>query len=614
MQFFIVFVIGAIIIGAGSMLSPAWPTRQPRIALAATLCLALIVGGAVFWAELFGWDTLVIDYLLFAIVSGVVLGGTLSTAQARAEARGEELLDEEQGWPGPKDLTFFGLVALLVLVPLWIFLVPPGESGQSIGYLTFTAEASASFETLAPYHPEIQIFHAPGFHGITAYLTKQLDQPIPGIQFALAAVVIMVTIWLVYDLGGEMLDKRLGRAMAIVSILALGLLSLYVGAQFTLLMGVLFAFASILYALRYFRYRYPIDMIGAGLMLGATLYSSGTVFALLAGAYLIWLLLMWLVPTADEYDPAPDYRRWLGLALGVPFVAFLGTAPWLLNNLGFVGLLPPDAAVRSFDNLWLMLGWHGLWIAPLAAWGFVLAMRGTVSGSRQIALMSLALMLMSFDLGVTGIVPMLLGSLGATINAEHAAWAGPIIPYTVLGGIGLLWLWDRLQEQQKSLIAQRVPVLMSVLIIVIAILPLLRSAMLDIVHNAAPQLRVELDQDALAAMRWIAQFGDQDALVLNLPDDDWAASIVEREVIYLPPLPAVVGGEEALARLGDRQDNMATFWENPGTAEDLLREAGITYVLNWGENLQDLSTVDYLELLFEQGDAIVYRLRETEAS
>ena len=33
------------------MLSPAWRTAQPRVALAATLCLALVVGGAVFYAE-----------------------------------------------------------------------------------------------------------------------------------------------------------------------------------------------------------------------------------------------------------------------------------------------------------------------------------------------------------------------------------------------------------------------------------------------------------------------------------------------------------------------------------------------------------------------------------
>ena len=81
MSLFVVFILGAVLLGAGAMLSPAWRTAQPRVALSATLCLALVVGGAVFYAEAFGWDTLVVDYLLFALLSGVVLGGTLSTAQ-----------------------------------------------------------------------------------------------------------------------------------------------------------------------------------------------------------------------------------------------------------------------------------------------------------------------------------------------------------------------------------------------------------------------------------------------------------------------------------------------------------------------------------------------------
>ena len=82
MSLFVVFIFAAVLLGAGAMLSPAWRTAQPRIALSAALCLALVVGGAVFYTEAFGWDTLVVDYLLFALLSGVVLGGTLSTAQA----------------------------------------------------------------------------------------------------------------------------------------------------------------------------------------------------------------------------------------------------------------------------------------------------------------------------------------------------------------------------------------------------------------------------------------------------------------------------------------------------------------------------------------------------
>ena len=63
MPLVVLFIFGAVVIGAGAMLSPAWPTKQPRIGLMAALSLGLVTGGAVFWAMLFGWNTLVIDYL-----------------------------------------------------------------------------------------------------------------------------------------------------------------------------------------------------------------------------------------------------------------------------------------------------------------------------------------------------------------------------------------------------------------------------------------------------------------------------------------------------------------------------------------------------------------------
>src|SRR5687768_1334849 len=111
MVYFTLFVIGAVMLGAGTMLAPAWSTMQPRIGTAAAFALALVIGGAVFWAHLFGWSTLVVDYLLFALVSIVIFGGTMAQVQQRT-ASGEAVEDAEVGWTGPEDLTFFGLVAL----------------------------------------------------------------------------------------------------------------------------------------------------------------------------------------------------------------------------------------------------------------------------------------------------------------------------------------------------------------------------------------------------------------------------------------------------------------------------------------------------------------------
>ena len=214
MQLFIIFVFGAVVLGAGVMLSPAWPTDQPRVALAAALALALVVGGAVFWSEMFSWDTLVIDYMLFALVTAIFLGGTLSSAQARAEARGEELLDEEQGWPGPRDLAFFAMVGVVLIVIALALPVPLGTNAQETGYMTLAAREGKTFDTLAPYHPEVSYLYAPGSTALTAYLSQQLHQPIPDVQMGVGAVIALLCVWLAYDLGAELRDKRLGRAMA----------------------------------------------------------------------------------------------------------------------------------------------------------------------------------------------------------------------------------------------------------------------------------------------------------------------------------------------------------------------------------------------------------------
>ncbi len=155
MILFVMFIFAAVVIGAGAMLAPAWPTHQPRIALLAALALGLVIGGAVFWAMLFGWNTLVVDYLLFALVSSIFLFGTLSYGQKRAEKRGETLLDADQGWTSGRDLLLFGFAALIFIIPALIVPVPLDTDAQGFGYLALMARLGGGFDTLAPFHPEI---------------------------------------------------------------------------------------------------------------------------------------------------------------------------------------------------------------------------------------------------------------------------------------------------------------------------------------------------------------------------------------------------------------------------------------------------------------------------
>src|SRR5689334_2762104 len=203
MPLFVIFIFGAIVFGAGAMLAPAWPSSQPRIGLMAALALGIVMGGAIFWATLFGWDTLVIDYLLFALMTSIFLFGTLSYGQKRAEARGETLEDADQGWPGPRDLLFFGFVALIFLVPVIILPVPLDTDAQGFGYLGLMARLGGGFKTLAPWHPEVSYLYSPGFTALIAYLSHQLNQGLQSVQMSVGAVLGVLNVWLAYDMGAE---------------------------------------------------------------------------------------------------------------------------------------------------------------------------------------------------------------------------------------------------------------------------------------------------------------------------------------------------------------------------------------------------------------------------
>jgi hypothetical protein len=328
MVFFSLFVIGAVILGAGAMLSPAWPSKEPRIGLSATFILSIIAGGAVWWTELFGWDTLIIDYLLFGIVSLVILGGTLS------RGGGE---NSEAGWPSRGDLAFLGLALLICMMPLFVLRLPLGEAAASDALITLAVRESGSFTSLAPYYPETRGFAPPAFHALAAYLSQALRQGIPTIHMALGSLIAFLCVWTVYDLGAEIRDKRLGRAMAVALLGSFGMPGLLWQSYYSQLMGVLFAFAFLTYALRYYRQHKVADMVAAGLMLGMVLYASPMLFALcLVGYYLgIFLLNM------PMRQPSKTVTQWtvysqLGLWFGLVVVVLFGTGIWITKNWDYL--------------------------------------------------------------------------------------------------------------------------------------------------------------------------------------------------------------------------------------------------------------------------------------
>ncbi len=320
MALFTIFVFGAVILGAGGMLSPAWPTIQPRIGLGAALSLAIIVGGAVFLTSLVGWQTLLVDYLLFGLVIGIFLGGTLAVGQKRAESKGETLADEDQGWPGPSDLAFLGIIAVIFTA---VALMNLPQDADNLIYTVLAEQLDGQVEVLPSLRLSVPDVYPPAFVVLTAYLSRQLSQNVETVQMGAAAVLAFLNVWLIYDFGAELRNKRLGRVLAVI--LSIGLFWVYLNGYYLVLLGLIFTQAFFIYTLRYSRFRYPADAVAAGLMLGAVVISNfGMIWVALLG-YAGLVVMIGLV------GQRPSVKTWLVLGIGVPLIALVAISPWLLD-------------------------------------------------------------------------------------------------------------------------------------------------------------------------------------------------------------------------------------------------------------------------------------------
>ena len=631
MPLFIIFILGAVIIGTGALLAPAWPTTHPRIGLAAALALGLVIGGAIFFAMLFGWNTLVVDYLLFALVTTIFLGGTLTYGQKRAEARGVSLADFQEGWPGPRDLLFFAVAALIFIIPVLILPTPMDTDAQGFGYLALTARLGGGFNTLAPFHPEISYLYAPGLSALTAYLSQQLQLGMHEIQFSVAAVLGFMLVWLAYDFGTELQDKRLGRAMAVAMLGGVGLYTAFMDSHFTTMLALVFALAFLTYAVRFLRHGLRADAIAAGLMLGSVVLAHPDTTIILMLGYVPWLLTMWFG------EPKPTLRRWLMLALGIPGIAVLAISPWLLNMRDLLGSDIVSPFARD-PNYWrVMILYHGIVIVPIAVVGAVVGLRGR----RQEVLLAVGWLVLVLDFSTTGLIERLFPWLVAPILRYDypfsIAWHGPIIPYTILGGIGLLWLWDRLGARVDAFARRYSYVALGAAALVALAVLAFSGPLLAFSKDRVGFYGAFSSHDDVAAMTWLKANAAPDARILNYPgphEADWVPVIAERDSVYFRPQPFFTGTEAVEAE----QAALRAFWANPAEPAnaDLLAEAGIDYVIvpqivtdpasqatqfRWAapftsDVVMESTVADapYLTLVFDADGAQVYELNRSTAS
>jgi hypothetical protein len=630
---FVIFVFASIVLGAGAMLAPALPTHGPRIGLAATLTLALVVTGALFWAALFKWDTLNIDYLWFAMLVVIFLAGTMSAGMFRAEAKGKD--EEYGGWPGPRELAFFTMVGILFAAPALTLPVPMDTDAQGFGYLALTLRNGGSLTTLAPYHPEITYLYSPGFPALVAYLGRQLNAGLQNIQLGIGAVLCVLFVWLAYDFGNELdRDKvrRTGLVMAFCALIGTGLLTADLDSHYTTLLGLVFALAFLTFAVRFHREGRRGDFLGAAVTLAAVPLSQPDMTIILVLGYVPWLATMWLAA------PRPTFRRWLGLAAGIPLLALIGIVPWLAKIAPLLGSDIHSPFEISTRHLLVMVVYHGGVIVLLSLVGIVLAVRRR----NAVDLLMLVWLALIVDFSSLGILQLIAPGLLAPITKYDypfsLAWHGPIIPYIYFGATALLWLMERLgRDRVENWIKLASLPVINVVALAVVLLMLYAEPLAAATKNSPLQIYGAFASKAdVQAMQWLQQNSPTDALVLNHPgpqEGDWAPIIAQRNSVYFRDQPFFRNTEQVKAQ----QQALRAFWQNPGDPANaaLLARYSVSYVIvpqvvnrpdalktmfRWRAPIPEaarykpVGDVPYLKLVYDADGAQVYQVLSSVAA
>ena len=523
----------------------------------------------------------------------VANGEKLPQARSLIFCTEDSVADRDLGWPGARELAFLALALAVFVAPILVLPVPLDTDAQGFGYLALSLRESGSLTTLAPFHPEIEYLYSPAFPALAAYLSRQFDAGLHTIQSVTAAVLSLILIWLLWDLGNEVEDwldasgpaaaladddrppRHGGAVLALMGLLGLGLPLAYLDSHFTAIMALAFALAFLVFITRYLRSdRWP-DALFAAVCLGAVPLSHPDTTIILMLGYVPWLGTIWLA------RPRPTRRQWLVMAVGVPLLALLGISPWLARIAPLLGSGIASPFERDLNHWKVLIFMHGGLIVPLTLGGAVIALRRRT----PLDLLMVGWLALVIDFSTTGLLDRLtFGLLDPLLKYDYPfsiAWHGPIIPYAYLAGSAVLWLarrigWGRVRWWADRWAWPALGVAAAALVLAV----IFADSLLALSKGRIGFFGAFASHADVAAMRWIKENTPPDARLLNFPgpqEGDWAPVISERDTVYFRPQPFFrnTGQVEAV------QADLYGFWQNPADRiwADRLRGYGIDYVL-----------------------------------
>lgn len=269
MSLFIAFVLGSVLIGAGAMLAPAWSGDDNYTGLSTGAILAIVVVGAMAQTRLLGWDTLVIDYLIFGVVSAVILSGTLA---GNAQVNEDEANTDDDTNIFALTITYERIFFVFILLGYTGLLVFGGER--------IPVAMSISIDQLS--HSDTAIVDL-----ISVYLSTQMRQDVAIVQPAVVMTLAFVTVMVAHDVGRVWGGVLVGRVLSLIGVLVAGYL-LFMSNIF-LLINLLFGLASVGWLRSAWERVSWQVVILCGVVLGACVYASEFLFWSALAIFALWM-------------------------------------------------------------------------------------------------------------------------------------------------------------------------------------------------------------------------------------------------------------------------------------------------------------------------------------
>lgn len=617
-------ILIGLLLGVGVLGASGLPGRGARIALGAALVLALVIDVTWLFAPLDGWSHRLGDAAWAGVFALIVL---IALSRAYHYQSRPDL--PRWTWPSARDAA-----ALLVLVVAFgalvaLLPVPLDTDAQGFGYLALTLREGQDHTTLAPWHPEISYLYSPAYPGLIAHLSVRLPVGIHALQLAFGAATAVIFLWLAYDLGAELGDRRLGRAFLLAAVIGLGLLTAFLDSHYTALLALVCSLAFLTFVLRYLRSPRWSNALFAAICLAAVpLSQPDTTIALIIG-YVPWLALLPLT------RPRVSWGTWAVVAIVIPLAALALVAPWLASLRNLLGSdieSPFEVALSHWRTLVLM---HGGVIVLLALIGAALGLRQRTPAQLLMIVWLIAIVEFS-TLGVLErLFPEVMAPLLKYDYPFSLAWHGPIIPYIVLGGTAIAWLAERIGAERVDAWARRLAYpAVTLALIAVGLGAAFFDEVLAFTRDNVAFYGAFSSRADVAAMEWLRENTLPGARILNHPgphEADWAPVIAERDTVYFRMQPFFQGAAQA----ENEQEVFRALWRTPDDAAQdfaaLLADYGIDYVLlpqvfgrpeSFDEMLRGrpplpeaasylsrpLSAAPYLRLVYDENGAQIYEV------